>query len=74
MGWAHGSYFADEVWNVVKPHIDPSKQRVTARELIQMFCGQDADDWYDQQLLVDAGYPLDGDDKDTDKFWDELRS
>lgn len=73
MGWASGSYFADEVWDVVKPHIDPAKQREVARELIWIFCGQDADDWCDQRVLVDAGLPLDGDDNDIDKFWTELK-
>lgn len=78
MGWASGSYFADEVWAVVKPHVNPSDQRRVARELIQVFCGQDADDWCDQQILEDAGHPTGEYTKDwderTDKFWAELRS
>ena len=75
MGWASGSYFADDVWHVVKPHIEPSKRREVARELIRVFCSQDADDWYDQQILVDAGHPTgEYDDADIDKFWDELGS
>jgi len=74
MGWSRGSYLADDVWNLVKPHIDPSKQRTVARELLQKFCDYDADDWYGRQLLVDAGLPAGSDDWDIDKFWAELRS
>ncbi len=73
MGWASGSYFADEVWDVVKPHIDPSEQQEVAKKLLRAFCGQDADDWCDQQLLLDAGYPVDGEDADIDKFWKDMR-
>jgi len=69
MGWASGSYLADDVWALVKPHIDPAEQQEVAKELIRAFCGADADDWCDQRLLVDAGYPLGGDDKEIDKFW-----
>jgi hypothetical protein len=74
MGWSNGPRLASEVWSIVRPHVTLGR-RVAAREIIQAFCGYDADDWCDQlELMEDAGFPMDGEDDEIDRFWDELRS
>jgi hypothetical protein len=57
MGWASGSYIAQDLWNKIKDNIIPEKRKDTAEEIYQAFCNEDADDWdYKSQLLIDAGY------------------
>lgn len=75
MGWSSGPRLAGEIWTLVRPHLDPLHRRVVVREFIRIFSSYDADDWCEQQeLLEDAGHPGFDDDSATDKFWDELRN
>lgn len=56
MGWANGSQIADEVWGVVRGYIPPIKRKKVANEIIEIFEHEDADDWVDDQLIMeDAG-------------------
>ncbi len=56
MGWASGSYLAQDVWSVVREHIPPKSRGDLARRIYEMFCREDADDWSpDSDLLKDAG-------------------
>lgn len=49
MGWASGSYLAEEVWETLKKAkvLPAQKQRRQnlARKLVDLFENQDADDW-----------------------------
>lgn len=55
MGWASGSYLAQDVWNLVRPHIPQEKRKQLAAKIYDMFCDEDADDWdLSSPLCVDA--------------------
>lgn len=58
MGWATGSYIAEEVWGIVREFIPIRKRKVVARDIIEVFENEDADDFSDDMLICeDAGYP-----------------
>jgi hypothetical protein len=44
MGWASGSYLAEDVWKLVKDHVPDAEQRRVARAILQLFEEHDADD------------------------------
>jgi hypothetical protein len=74
MGWSTGPQLAGEIWDLVRPHVTVNR-RAVAKEFIQIFCSYDADDWCEQQrLLEDAGHPGYEDDEAIDKFWAEPRN
>ncbi len=75
MGWSSGPRLAGEIWTLVRPHLDLLRLRAVAREFIRIFRSYDADDWCEQQeLLEDAEHPGFDDDEAIDKFWAELRN
>jgi hypothetical protein len=54
MGWASGSYLANDVWIKIRPFIAEVNRKKVAKAIYDKFCDSDADDWSDvDQLLVD---------------------
>ena len=45
MGWASGSYLAEELWVKLKPYISQNNYKEVSKILIDKFCEHDADDW-----------------------------
>jgi hypothetical protein len=54
MGWASGSYLAEEIWDEFRESIVPEDRQRLAMWLYKRFCNEDADDW-DNGLLVKDG-------------------
>jgi hypothetical protein len=52
MGWASGSYLAEDIWQSVKNHLPEEKKKEIAQKIYNIFCDQDADDWCDQDLYI----------------------
>lgn len=44
MGWASGSYLAEDVWKIVKPYIPDTDKKKAARKILDLFEHADADD------------------------------
>lgn len=66
MGWASGSYLAQELWLSIRKHIAPGKRAVVAAEIYDAFTNADADDWdQDSKLLKDSGINLYGENDDN---------
>lgn len=67
MGWAAGSGLADEVWGIVREFVPPHKRKAIAREIIEIFEGEDADDWCGDMLIEeDADFPESEQENDED--------
>ena len=45
MGWASGSYLAEEIWDEIKIYIPENKLQEVASKIYDSFCDKDADDW-----------------------------
>lgn len=45
MGWASGSYLAEEIWVKIKPFIPEENKIKVAKIMYDSFCNYDADDW-----------------------------
>ncbi|MCC2629472.1 MAG: hypothetical protein K0S14_3122 [Thermomicrobiales bacterium] len=59
MGWASGSYLAQELWDDIRKHIPKAKRAKVAEEIITAFENNDADDWDEgSQLWSDSERPL----------------
>jgi hypothetical protein len=57
MGWASGSYLAQDLWDEIREAIPEKKRKPIARKILSMFMNQDADDWDNKHnLFRDAGY------------------
>lgn len=57
MGWARGSYLAEEMWESIGKSVKPEAREKVARTIISLFSDNDADDWnYGHKLFKDAGY------------------
>ena len=57
MGWASGSYLAQDLWNIVREHIRESNRKKIARKFYGLFCDEDADDWdCESQLIIDCDF------------------
>ena len=55
MGWAGGSYLAQDMYDKIREHIPEDKRETVAKIIYDDFCDEDADDWdVDSQLLKDA--------------------
>ena len=55
MGWANGSTLANQMWMIVRPHIDPYSRQDVAKEIIEAFEGMDCDTMDEcEQLQIDA--------------------
>lgn len=66
MGWASGSYLAQDLWEDIRKVVkDKEDRKKLARSVISNFMGQDADDWdMNHRLFKDAGFkfvPAEGD-------------
>lgn len=60
MGWATGSYLAEDIWAKFKKEIPKEKRKAYAKWLYDLFCGEDADDWdCGSDLLKDAKIKFD---------------
>lgn len=56
MGWASGSYLAQDLYDEIRKHIPAPKRKVVASKIIDAFEHEDADDWdYGSKLFKDAG-------------------
>ena len=57
MGWASGSSLAQELYDEIRKHIQPTRREVVAQKFVKHFEHHDADDWDGgSQLFEDAGY------------------
>lgn len=62
MGWASGSYMAEELWRKLRPVIRPEDYKLASKVLFETFNNNDADDWsfednnYDNLLFVYLKY------------------
>ena len=45
MGWASGSYLAEEIWKEIKDILPNDKKEQLAVKIYDAFCDADADDW-----------------------------
>ena len=45
MGWASGSYIAQDVWNLVREYIPEDRRQTLAKNIFKIFKSEDADDW-----------------------------
>ena len=58
MGWASGSYLAEEIWQEICPNVPAEKWHELAKSIYDKFCDQDADDWdYECGRLWSLAYP-----------------
>jgi cation transport regulator ChaB len=56
MGWASGSYFAEDLYNEIRKYIPKDKRKLVAEKIISAFENDDADDWgEDSKLWKDSG-------------------
>jgi hypothetical protein len=57
MGWASGSMLAEDVWEIVRPHVACGQRRKVARKIWEAFESMDCDTLDEaEQLQKDAGY------------------
>lgn len=56
MGWCTGSYMADDIWDRIKNYIPEENKRQVAKEIVDIFCEEDADDW-DCNGIAFVAYP-----------------
>ena len=55
MGWARGSYLAQDIYADIRTHIQESDRQTVAHTIYVSFCNEDADDWdSESDLLKDA--------------------
>jgi hypothetical protein len=54
MGWASGSYLAEEIYDKFREYIPEDKREELATWLYNRFCNEDADDWDNSNLIKDA--------------------
>lgn len=72
MGWASGSYLAEEIWTEVRDFIPEDKCQKVARYIHDKFCDHDADDWDgNSQLEIDAGVNQDWNPDEQDDYIEE---
>lgn len=45
MGWCNGSYLAEDIWQLIKEYLPEDKKPEIAKEIYNLFCDMDADDW-----------------------------
>lgn len=45
MGFASGSYAAEDIWRRIKKYIAPANQKKVAEAIVDEFENLDADDW-----------------------------
>lgn len=45
MGWASGSYMAEEIYDKIRPYIKDGSEYKVAKFIYDKFCEGDADDW-----------------------------
>lgn len=70
MGWASGSYLAQELWEEVRELIPLDKRREVAMKFFTMFSNEDADDWsFACNLFTDAGFSWN---QKTEEYLDEF--
>lgn len=61
MGWASGSYFAEDLYRDIRNLIPKENRRCVANSIIAAFEQHDADDWsWGSELGKDAGRKLCG--------------
>lgn len=58
MGWSEGSIIAEEVWNIIKPHIGKDERTLAevSKRIYEIFESRDADDWGYQLEYKDSLY------------------
>ncbi len=72
MGWASGSYLAQDLWTEIRNDIKLEKRERVARKIISSFCNRDADDWdLDHLLFKDAGVFHQVDEEDCGECFDK---
>lgn len=58
MGWASGSYLAQDLYATIRKHIPKDKREKVANAFIDAFEQHDADDWEQgDKLWEDSGRP-----------------
>jgi hypothetical protein len=56
MGWASGSYLAQDLYDEIRRYIQPGARKRVAKTIVQTFEDHDADDWdLGSKLHRDAG-------------------
>ncbi len=56
MGWCGGSALAESVWAIVRKYVPKNRRKEVARELIDLFEGEDADTMQEAEILYkDSG-------------------
>jgi len=49
MGWASGSYLAEDIWEKIRDFIPQDEQKHAAKIIYDSFCDEDADDWTNEK-------------------------
>lgn len=58
MGFASGSYAAQDIWKAVKKYVPPKHQQKVAKIIVDEFENLDADDWsYEPGDVYAVAYP-----------------
>lgn len=56
MGWASGSYVANEIWKVFEPHIPEDSKKSAARILIETLRDCDWDTLDEAPVVMEAAF------------------
>lgn len=55
MGWASGSYLAQELWDATRKYVPVKDHKKLAKKFFELFNQHDADDWdFESHLCKDA--------------------
>ena len=57
MGWASGSYMAEELWRDISEFVDEEHKKEAAKIIFDLFEDHDADDWNGDSELVQLADP-----------------
>lgn len=58
MGWASGSYLAEDIWYSIEEYIPKKKRQEVAKIIVDKFQSEDADDWcIEEDSLYGIAYP-----------------
>ena len=66
MGFASGSYAADDIWQAIKKYVARKNHQKVAESIVREFENMDSDDWsYEEGSVYHTARPEDCEEDDT---------